>query len=197
MTDLLSHLVDAPVANIFILAGLAFLAIGVLGKISGKIEPSTGGRIMSGLLGMALLIYGIYAHGATDAARNQAIQTARRPVTQGQPPRKPVNRAREPFSGKWRNDNTQTRGITRLEVQQSGNLAAVHAWGACSPQDCDWGTANGPASGGSVSVTWDQGFVLRKMTLFPDAGRLRMVLDSVYRDKRSPQHHVEYFVRSD
>jgi len=75
MTDLLSHLVDAPLANILILAGLAFLAIGIVGKISGKIEPSTTGRVMSGLLGVALLIYGLYPHAAADAARPDPEQT--------------------------------------------------------------------------------------------------------------------------
>src|SRR5215469_11697707 len=58
MGDLLSHLVDAPLANILILAGLAFLGVAVIGKISGKIEPSTSGRVMAGILGLALLAYG-------------------------------------------------------------------------------------------------------------------------------------------
>ena len=196
MIDLLSHVVDAPVANILILAGLAFLAIGVVGKISGKIEPSTTGRIMSGLLGTALLIYGIYAHSTADSAGDQARQTAEKPVTPGQPPQKPVIPVSSSrLSGGWKNDNPQTRGITRLEVQQNGDLVTVHAWGACSPQDCDWGTERGSISGESASVTWDQGFVLRKMALFPDGSRLRMVLDSVFRDNRPPQHGIEYFVK--
>ena len=189
MTDLLSHLVDAPVANILMLAGLAFLAIGVVGKISGKIEPSTAGRAMSALLGMVLLIYGVYAHSVADRAPQSR-------VTPGPPPQKPVKPVSHSLlSGSWKNDNPQTRGITRLEVQQNGDLVAVHAWGACSPQDCDWGIATGAVGGESASVTWDQGFVLRKMVLFSDAGRLRIVLDSVYRDGRSPKHAVEYFVK--
>jgi hypothetical protein len=76
MTDLLSHLVDAPVANILILAGLAFLTVGVLGKISGKIEPAASGRVMSGLLGAALLIYGICAHTSADAVRRSAQRSS-------------------------------------------------------------------------------------------------------------------------
>ena len=193
MTDVLSHLVDAPIANILILAGLAFLAIGVLGKISGKIEPNTTGRILSGLLGLILLIYGIYNHAATDAAPNQPNPT---PIAAGRRPPRPVKPAPAGISGDWKNDNPQTRGITRLEVRQSGDLVAVHAWGACSPHDCDWGSTNGPVQGQSASVTWDQGFVLRKMTLVADGERLRMALDSVYRDNRQPQNGVEYFVRN-
>jgi len=83
VADLLSHLVDAPLANILILAGLAFLAIGILGKISGKIEPSAAGRIMSGLLGAVLLIYGIHAHSAADVARPHPDHSPERPTPQG------------------------------------------------------------------------------------------------------------------
>jgi hypothetical protein len=130
-------------------------------------------------------------------SRDQPKQAAEKPTPQGETPQKTVPRASDSqLSGHWSNDNPQTRGITRLEVQQNGDLVAVHAWGACSPQDCDWGTEQGPVREQSASVTWDQGFVLRKMTLVPDGGRLRMVLDSVYRDSRPPQHGVEYFVRS-
>jgi hypothetical protein len=50
-------------------------------------------------------------------------------------------------------------------------------------------------SGESASITWNQGFVERKMALSPDGNRLRMVLDSVYNDKRAPQHGLEYFVK--
>jgi hypothetical protein len=145
---------------------------------------------------MVLLIYGIYAHSAADRAPDQTRQTPEKPVTRGPPPQKPVKPVSDNrLSGAWKNDNPQTRGITRLEVQQNANLVAVHAWGACSPQDCDWGIATGTVGEESASVTWDQGFVLRKMALFPDGGRLHMVLDSVYRDSRSPRHGVEYFVK--
>jgi hypothetical protein len=80
MADLIGHLVDAPLANILILAGIAFLAVGVLGKISGKIEPGNTGRVISGLVGVVLLVYGIYAHGQSDAAQAQAKQQATSPT---------------------------------------------------------------------------------------------------------------------
>ncbi len=198
--DFLAHLVDAPLANILISAGLAFLGIAIVGKVSGKIEPSNSGRLMSGVLGLVLLAYGIYAHSAVDREQTQARTASKEPAagSQYQPTRKPAERSStSALSGKWKNDNSQTRGITRLEVRQNGALVQVHAWGACSPQDCDWGTERGAIIGDSASVAWDQGFVLRKMTLTPDARRLRMVLDSVYRDNRAPQHGLEYFVKSE
>jgi hypothetical protein len=168
MTDLLSHMLDAPVANILILAGLAFLAIAVLGKISGKIEPSATGRIMSGLLGMVLLIYGIYAHSSGDRPRNQGGQMPGKGAVARPPPHKPVKSVPEPLlSGSWKNDNSQTRGVTRLDVQQNADVVTVHAWAACSPQDCDWGIATGAIREKSATVTWDQGFVLGKMVLLP------------------------------
>lgn len=194
MNDLVGHLVDAPLANILIVAGLAFLGIAILGKISGKIEPSTAGRIMAGVLGAVLLMSGVYAHVAADSARNQTQQTVGKATKGGSQehlPREPVHpTVNSLLAGRWNNDNPSTRGITRLEIQQSGDGVLVRAWGPCSPQDCDWGTERGVVSAGSANVAWDQGFVLRKMTITPDAGRLRVVVDSVYRDNRPP-HRLE------
>src|ERR671923_1503896 len=57
--ELLKTIFDEPLANIFIVAGIAFLGIAVVGNISGKIQPGTGGRILSGLVGMALMGLGL------------------------------------------------------------------------------------------------------------------------------------------
>jgi hypothetical protein len=51
--------ISASLANLFIVAGLIFLGISVVGNISGKIQPGKGGRILSGLLGLAFLGVGI------------------------------------------------------------------------------------------------------------------------------------------
>lgn len=193
MGDFLVHLVDAPLPNVLVLAGLIFLGIGVIGKI----DPGTPGRITSAMLGAVLLISGVYTHSSADKDRGQPNQTILSQPTRGQQ-RLPHPRAPEPsspFSGVWRNDNPQTRGITKLDVQQTGETVIVRAWGTCLPQPCDWGTQKGVLGLNSASISWDQGFVLRKMILTPDAGRLRMVLDSVYYDSRSPQRAEEYFVK--
>jgi hypothetical protein len=201
MTDLLPHLIDAPLANILILAGLGFLAVAVLGKISGKIEPGTGSRAMSGVLGIVLVLYGVHTHSATDAqaapqAASKAEPTANEKAALDSPKPRPPRKAGR-LTGTWTNDNTQTRGITKLEIEERGKAVTVRAWGACHPTDCDWGTEKGLMSDGATTIAWDQGFVLRKMTLTPDAPRLRIELDSVYRDSRPPQHGQEYFVKSD
>jgi hypothetical protein len=46
------------------------------------------------------------------------------------------------FQGNWRNVDPATRGVTRLQIDTSPNVT-VHAWGKCSPTDCDNGTVNG------------------------------------------------------
>ena len=42
------------------------------------------------------------------------------------------------FQGNWRNNDPATGGVTRLQIGTSPNVT-VHAWGKCSPSDCDLG----------------------------------------------------------
>lgn len=74
--DWLSHLADAPFANILFLAGLAFLAVGVLGKIAGKIEPDKIGRAASAAVGLALICVGLYLHVSGDHDKDQNKQAS-------------------------------------------------------------------------------------------------------------------------
>jgi hypothetical protein len=55
------------------------------------------------------------------------------------------------LEGKWKNVDSSTNGITTLEIQVSGNKVTVHAWGKCSPTDCDWGTVDATAYAPDVS----------------------------------------------
>jgi hypothetical protein len=153
MGDFLLHLVDAPLPNVLVLAGLIFLGIGVIGKISGKIDPGTTGRITSAMLGAVLLISGVYTHSSADKDRGQPNQTTLS-QSHGQQ-RLPHPRAPEPsspLSGVWRNDNPQTRGISKLEIQQTGETVVVRAWATCLPQPCDWGTQKGLLGLNSASI---------------------------------------------
>lgn len=73
----LFHLTDAPFANITFLAGLPFLAVGIIGKlIIGKsvarIEPDRIGRMMSAIMGVVLISAGAYLHATSDRARQQS-----------------------------------------------------------------------------------------------------------------------------
>jgi hypothetical protein len=180
MSDLLTHALDAPVANILILAGLFFLAVAVLGKIGGKIEPGASGRVLSGILGVILVAVGLQSHAATDAPVHPSRQTTV---------------ARDPLAGRWNNQNPETKGITRIEIGGDAGHPTVRAWGKCEPADCDWGTQTATQAEGVIRVTWNQGFVRRNLTIMPDAGRLRVVADSVYTDSRPARQLREYFVR--
>lgn len=78
MDALTQHLVDAPIPNLIVLAGIVFVFIAAVGKISGKIEPDTRGRIACGVLGVILIPSGIFVHALQDSVPqpSQAPQTA-------------------------------------------------------------------------------------------------------------------------
>lgn len=59
MQDVILRLVDVPMVRMFILAGIFFLFIAVVGKIEGKIEPGSIGRIGAAILGTLLMAIGI------------------------------------------------------------------------------------------------------------------------------------------
>jgi hypothetical protein len=71
MGDFVEHIIDAPLSNLCVLAGLAFLAVAVVGNISGKIgiAPDKVGRIAAAVLGSVLLAYGVVTHVQSDKAR--------------------------------------------------------------------------------------------------------------------------------
>lgn len=94
------------------------------------------------------------------------------------------------------NEDPNTRGITRLVVSERNDQVLVHAWGSCTPQDCDWGEQPALVDGNSASITWDQGFVLRTMTLsMLGTSRMQTTTRSVYTDNRPPRTSSEVFVR--
>jgi hypothetical protein len=59
MQDVITRLVDVPFARMFVLAGIIFLLVAVLGKVEGKIDPGNMGRIGASVLGVVLLVVGI------------------------------------------------------------------------------------------------------------------------------------------
>lgn len=72
MNDVILKLVDVPLVRMFILAGIIFLMIAVLGKIEGKIEPGRLGRIGAAILGAVFILIGIaMQYGETHDIRTQ------------------------------------------------------------------------------------------------------------------------------
>ncbi len=62
MDKLLTGVLTAPIATIFIISGIIFLFISVVGNISGKIEPSVKSRIASGIFGLIFIFTGLMIH---------------------------------------------------------------------------------------------------------------------------------------
>lgn len=62
MDKLINGVLSVPVATLFIVTGIVFLFIAVVGKISGKIEPSKKSRITSGILGFIFILGGLAMH---------------------------------------------------------------------------------------------------------------------------------------
>lgn len=87
----MEHLTDAPVANLLILAGIIFLAVGLfgrvggfLGKIFGAIEAGQGARVLSGCVGLALVIGGVVLHSQVDSSKpgqTTAVNEPAPPIT--------------------------------------------------------------------------------------------------------------------
>lgn len=203
MDELIGHLVDAPQANILIVAGLVFLGIAVVGKISGKIEPGKFGRITAALIGLGLVAYGLRMHSDEDKARVEAQQQAEKDKKNKEEALRKqgeqhvaLGTVSGPFLGTWKNTNLGTEGVTRLKITQGEGVLLVQAWHACKPADCDWGVEKANVKGGSASVSWDQTSFLRKMRLTPDAQRLRVFVDSVPKDSHAAHQFHGVFARA-
>ncbi len=72
------------------------------------------------------------------------------------------------FVGNWVNIDSNTGGITRIEIGTSKAFFTVHAWGKCTPEDCDWGTVSVPISlllGDSFTAVYNFGFKVNTLTI--------------------------------
>ena len=161
MSDLLKVFGEMSFDNLFVIAGLAFLAVGIVGKISGKIDPTPSARAISAVVGLLLICSGLYIHRGHAAGTSGSMHT-----TDPVPPIKEVHAADNKhtgatgehtvglgyFSGTWKNVDSETRGLTTLNVRTAGNSVWVHAWGRCHPSDCDWGEVSATAFAPGVSA---------------------------------------------
>lgn len=102
----------------------------------------------------------------------------------------------DPFAGNWVSKDRDTRNNTRVNIALTGGVYKVHMYGKCHPQDCDWGVETATRNQDELNMTWDQGFVVRKMNLRRNGNELIVTTDSHYKDTRAPMHTVQEFVRS-
>jgi hypothetical protein len=127
MTDAISGVLAAPVATLFVVGGLIFLLIAVIGNISGKIEPGPKGRLGSAVLGVALLVGGLGLH-----FRESGRAATSRETGQAAPTETPVHPQAEPA--------TAARSITPADADQRQP----------APTPASVGAASSPSGSGSA-----------------------------------------------
>jgi hypothetical protein len=107
------------------------------------------------------------------------------------------------FVGKWQNVNPNTKGITALEIAVTGTNVTVHAWGQCTPTDCDWGVmpayAYAPnvsapiaASAVAISVVHKESFAERLIIIRPAGSELRVESYTHFTDSSNRSNYFDF-----
>lgn len=102
------------------------------------------------------------------------------------------------FNGLWVNEDELTKAITKCKISYKNNSFIVQMWGACYPQDCDWGEniANDVQKGtNKFQLLWDQEFAESLVNYEIIEGKLKVTNKRHYKDNsgRSDNTSVEYF----
>jgi len=109
------------------------------------------------------------------------------------------------FSGDWTNVDTNTGGLTKLNIAVSGNTADVHAWGKCHPTDCDWGATNAFVFGPDVSsdlvsqaqalmAVYDSGFSVTTLFIKIQGNRLAVQSFTAFTDNSQRTNYASSYV---
>jgi hypothetical protein len=61
-TDVLKYLLDANIDKVLLLAGIIFLLLAVVGRVSGRIDPGPKGRIGASVIGAVFVLSGLGIH---------------------------------------------------------------------------------------------------------------------------------------
>ena len=82
MEDLVKALVSAPANAVLLLAGIAFLAVAIFGRITEHLDPGPRGRIAAGGLGAVLVAVSLYLSfgGEQQSASSPAVAPASAPA---------------------------------------------------------------------------------------------------------------------
>lgn len=105
------------------------------------------------------------------------------------------------FNGLWVNEEgDQTKMITKCKISYKNNSFVVQMWGACHPQDCDWGenVANEVKKGANkFELLWDQEFAESAITYEIIDGKLKLTNKRRYKDNsgRPDFTLLEYFIK--
>ena len=105
------------------------------------------------------------------------------------------------YHGLWVNEEGGlTRMITKCEISYRSNSFIVQIWGACQPQDCDWGesvVSKMKKGTDKFELIWDQEFAESAITYEIIDGKLKLKHIRRYKDNsgRSDSTLIEYFIR--
>jgi hypothetical protein len=112
-----------------------------------------------------------------------------------------VQADQQDFIGEWVNVNLKTGGLTRLVISEDDNGWAIHAWGKCHPEDCDWKTVRLPVLSSSVAdrsfkygfAIWEFGFATKYLTLSKDGDQLKVEVVTIFKENdRHPRSNTKY-----
>jgi hypothetical protein len=133
MHDVVTRLVDVPLTRMFVLAGVIFLLVAVLGRIEGKIEPGRLGRIGASVVGSILLLVGLAMH----VLEGESLRAWLRENAPQQPT---AGRARDPGSADVRSH--VVRQAAAVERVPSKNAAeekhAIRVLAGTYGRSCDY-----------------------------------------------------------
>jgi len=101
-----------------------------------------------------------------------------------------VRANQQDFIGEWINIDSETGGMTRLNIFTEEDRIKIHAWGKCHPNDCDWGAVNLHRIADSVNdqsfkygfAIWDHHFAARYVNISKEDDRLVVEVIAIFKD---------------
>ncbi len=124
MDEIVKGIFSAPLATVFVVAGVVFLFVAVVGNISGKIEPDIKGRFISGILGLAFIGIGLAIHFTQMVTDTTTLATEI-------PTQKKIDKATEtsqtPTERETKAPNKAIVSIPNTEIKESTTAAATIA----------------------------------------------------------------------
>lgn len=104
------------------------------------------------------------------------------------------------FNGLWVNQGDQKKMITKCKILYKDNSYIVQMWGACMPEDCEWGenVATDVEKGADrFELLWDREFAESNITYELIDGKLKMTHKRSFKDNsgRPGYELTEYFTQ--
>lgn len=148
-------------------------APGVVTAVAGLVSAA-------GVLIGALAAAGVIGGGGDGSASSSPARATTRTASSTNSASSPSFDRITQYAGTWINDDAAADMVVRIGIAGSGPLVNVHAFAACEPVDCDWGTRS-PSFADPLVALFD--FATGRtekltMLLSPDASRLQVTEQS-------------------